>query len=383
VYLSNLILRSAESILRYQCEDGSFPAGHNGPYFDKETPVRNTAHWAITLCKAHNLSRDPRFQKRALLAQKYLLSEEARPYGAAFLCRRSRIKDCCNGLIGQAWAADALTILADCFGSTRALDVACEVLLHHEYAKKVHLWHTCDVSGESRAIDITFNHQLWFAAIAIKVGNRLKNSTLINRAGDFFQHINETMVLLEPGLIRHEIPSGIMLRFLSFPHKLRSYLFGSIRDVFWGHNGQKKENWRAKLTPIRQRSIEYLPFNLYGFALAYDESKDENWWTEPWLQKVLRAAFSYIEKGPYYQEPCATGYGWPYNPIGFEVAYALHVFQDLLGVDGSIEDLRPWVNRQIGNNWNPARGLVERNTDDPAVLSARLYEATRLPDMEL
>jgi len=381
--LSNLILKSARNIVSYQFEDGSLPSGHNGPYFDKETRVRNTAHWAITLCKAHNLSRDPRFQKHALLAQKYLLSEETRPRRASFACRRSRIKDCCNGLIGQAWVSEALTVLADYFGSTTALDVACEVLLHHEYDKKVHLWHTYDVNGQSKTIDRTFNHQLWFAAVAYMVGNRLRNSTLINRARDFFQHLNETMALLEPGLIHHEIPSRIRLRSLPFPSKLRPYIFGSISDIFFGLSGPQTENWRTKVTHIRQRSIEYLPFNLHGFALAYDESRDEDWWEDPWLQKVLRAAFGYIEKERYYQEPCATGYGWPYNPIGFEVAYALYVFQDLLGVDGSIENLRPWVKRQIGNNWDPARGLVERNTDDPAVLSARLYEATRLPDMEL
>ncbi len=381
--LNDLVLKSARSIISHQCEDGSFPSGHNGPYFDKETRVRNTAHWAITLCKAHSLSRDPRFQKHALLAQKYLLSKEARPRGAAFLCRRSRIKDRCNGLIGQAWISEALTVLADCFGNTRALDVASEVLLHHEYDNKVHLWHTYDVNGRSKAIDLTLNHQLWFAAIAYMVGNRLRNSTLINRAGDFFQHLDETMVLSEPGLIHHEISSTVRLRCLSLPSKLKYHVFRSISNVFFGHDGQETENRRAKLANIRQRSIEYLPFNLYGFALAYDESRDEDWWEDSWLQEVLRAAFGYIEKESYYREPCATGYGWPYNPIGFEVAYALHVFQDLLGVDGSIENLRPWVNRQLGNNWDPTGGLVGRNTNDPAVLSARLYEATRLPDMEL
>ncbi|GAG29574.1 unnamed protein product, partial [marine sediment metagenome] len=95
-------------------------------------------------------------------------------------------------------------MLGDCFGSTTPLDVASEVLLHHEYDNEIHLWHTYDVSGQSKAIDLTFNHQLWFAAVAYTVGNRLGNSTLINRAGDFFQHLTETMTLLDPGLIHHE-----------------------------------------------------------------------------------------------------------------------------------------------------------------------------------
>lgn len=47
--LWDLIAKSAKRGIKLQAEDGSMPAGHNGPHNDPETPVRNTAHWCITL----------------------------------------------------------------------------------------------------------------------------------------------------------------------------------------------------------------------------------------------------------------------------------------------------------------------------------------------
>ena len=40
---AELIVRTAEVGVALQAEDGSFPAGHNGPYRDPETPARTTA----------------------------------------------------------------------------------------------------------------------------------------------------------------------------------------------------------------------------------------------------------------------------------------------------------------------------------------------------
>ncbi len=54
--LSNIIQQSSKAALQIQSDDGSFPPGHNGPYHDQETPVRNTAHWLFTMLKACEIS---------------------------------------------------------------------------------------------------------------------------------------------------------------------------------------------------------------------------------------------------------------------------------------------------------------------------------------
>ena len=59
--LHEVIVSSASAALTLQRDDGSMPAGHNGPYYDPETPVRNTAHWLITFSRAYELSGAERF----------------------------------------------------------------------------------------------------------------------------------------------------------------------------------------------------------------------------------------------------------------------------------------------------------------------------------
>ncbi len=57
--LHALLLESARAALSRQRADGSLPPGHNGPYADRETPVRNTAHWLVSFCAGWRRSGDP------------------------------------------------------------------------------------------------------------------------------------------------------------------------------------------------------------------------------------------------------------------------------------------------------------------------------------
>ena len=61
IYVNDIILMSAESLLKKQNQDGSFSAGNNGPYFDKEFPNRNTAHILIILLQAYSISKRQKF----------------------------------------------------------------------------------------------------------------------------------------------------------------------------------------------------------------------------------------------------------------------------------------------------------------------------------
>ena len=59
--LYQLIEFSAAAAIALQAPDGAMPPGHNGPYHDPETPVRNTSHWLITFLKAHDISGRKQF----------------------------------------------------------------------------------------------------------------------------------------------------------------------------------------------------------------------------------------------------------------------------------------------------------------------------------
>ena len=53
------------SSIELQANDGHMPAGHNGPYRDPETPVRNTSHYLISFIRAWELTLDERFKAAA------------------------------------------------------------------------------------------------------------------------------------------------------------------------------------------------------------------------------------------------------------------------------------------------------------------------------
>ena len=114
---NDFLLHVADKALSWQRADGSFPPGHNGPYHDPETPVRNSGHWLIVFSRCYSLNGDTKYKDAIHRIAKYLTSKEARPEGFAFFHRKSPPKDRCNGLIGPAWTIESLveasTVLED------------------------------------------------------------------------------------------------------------------------------------------------------------------------------------------------------------------------------------------------------------------------------
>ena len=72
-------------------------------------------------------------------------------------------------------------------------------------------------------------------------------------------------------------------------------------------------------------------------------------------------------------------YGFPYNPPGFEVPYALSVLANL-GEDELVYMSSWWINEQFNRCYNPETKMMDRNTDDTVTHTARIYEITRLPN---
>ncbi|MCS6924225.1 MAG: hypothetical protein NZM10_07610, partial [Fimbriimonadales bacterium] len=124
----------------------------------------------------------------------------------------------------------------------------------------------------------------------------------------------------------------------------------------------------------RERSVGYHAFTLYGFALLKQRYPDHPFWQSPTLQRALRWAGSEAHKRALRGNPFAMGY----NPVGFEMPFVLSVFQpeaaDLLDAG------RWWLSEQVRRHYNPETRRFDRDTPDPATLTARAYEATRLPD---
>src|SRR3990170_1386849 len=200
--ISDVIIGSAGSLLRTQREDGSFAPGHNGPYYDEELPLRNTAHMLMLLLKAHELTGEKGYRDAALRAVEYITASERRPMGATFWVRKNPKKDFSNGLIGQAWAIESLAYAAEYLGDDRLKGIAEEVFMLHPFDEKMARWRIVNVDGSYGPADMTFNHQLWFAA----AGSFLSGNPLVKeRIQNFLDKLDLNLETYENGLIVHKL----------------------------------------------------------------------------------------------------------------------------------------------------------------------------------
>jgi hypothetical protein len=368
--LFDLIVKSAGKGLELQAKNGSMPPGHNGPWNDRDTPVRTTAHWAMTFFRAFEISGESRLREATIVACNYLLSKEARPHGYTFYCRKpERKKAMCNGLIGQAWAVEPLLVVGRALKHQPYMNAAEEVLALHPYCEKRHCWSNVEIDGTAFSND-TYNQQVWFAAMSLLAGE--KNLKLRSCALDFFKHLSDTIKFLDRGLIKHRYASV-----LTMTRKLRSTIGRQVRFFFAPRAAQRERNSLLEL------SNGYLTFLLYGIAMVEDYYP-HSVCSQLGNKQLIRDAVNYIQnRYPFY---CLgeNRYAWTYNPVGIEMAYVLQVFGAQLEMDHTFAAMpERWLRLQFQHYYDTDRGLMDRNAVDPIILAARLYEATRLRNYSL
>ena len=161
----NIIMYSAEFGSDYLKTNKIMAPGHNGPYQDQETPIRNNAHWAMIFIKAFELSKKEKYLVHSKNCIEYIKSKIT-PDNPVYICRHKKGKDKTNGLIGQAWAIQPLVEIQKFEIDKNAIDVSISVIKKHYFSSHKNLWKTCDENGNPTIFDNTFNHQLWFASVS-------------------------------------------------------------------------------------------------------------------------------------------------------------------------------------------------------------------------
>lgn len=353
--LSDIIVESSRAALSTQERDGSFPAGHNGPYRDPETPVRTTGHWAITLLHAFRLTQDDVFAEASHRAVGYLLSRAARPMDATFFCRMNPDKDMSNGLVGQAWTIEALAAVGKALVVPEALEVAREVFLLHPFDEQAGVWRGVNVDGSRAPFDLTFNHQLWFAA----AGSLLPSDPVCTERVTRFLDVAAGGLLRvnREGRIRHEFPSPWL----------------GQRTAIGLRATRRRVTVRGSAKAMAAKELGYQSFNLYALGLLRQRLAHHPLWGRP----AVGAALAYVNREQYERGLEDNVFAYPYNPSGFEVAYATEVFATLAWR----RDPAWWVEQQLRRSYDLRAKALTRGTTDPVTLAARLYEATRLSDV--
>jgi hypothetical protein len=376
--LSEWIVRIVEKVLPSQGKDGAFPPGHNGPYHDPDTPVRNTGHWLITLAKCHELTGETKFERAASAAAEYLRSETARPGGYAFHHRSKEKKDRCNGLIGQAWTFEALAAATELTGDERYARLGEEVFFQHPFREAYGLWSRLDTDGKILPMDITYNHQLWFAACAVLLqGERQEEIASVARA--FLDGSPRNLTILDDGLLYHHIPwlvkeaPDVDRNFLS---RCRLRLKRPVKAVLsWTGLRPLRPDERMVGDYVEEelyRSVGYQCFNMYAFAILKKILPDHPLWETGSFKKSV----DYMLKEEYKTGLDENDYGYSYNPPGFEVPVSLEGLKEM--GEALVGESRWWVNEQFRRCFNRETGLMDRNTEDAVTNTARLYEVTRL-----
>lgn len=350
--LKNSLIGCAENSLKMQHSDGSFPSGHNGPYFDSETSVRNTAHFLFLYSALYKKTADSRYKSAAETAVAFLKSTTARPFDKTFHCRDKKGKDKCNGLVGQAWVIEALVEAYEAFGREDCYQLAEQTFLLHPWNEHVSIWNRVEIDGVVLSVDRTFNHQLWFAMSAALLK---KTPVAIQRTKRFLADIVSYIDLYDDGVIFHNSQLG---RLANYRHLGARLFLGQLKANLLKSRVKKQ---------LYSKSVGYHGFNLYALAVLKNELPNESVWQTEMIRRIMSAC----EVPLVLQTLEHSEFGYFYNTAGLEIAYACEMLL------GSADKAQVWLNRQFDLTWDNSRSGFTRNTVDTNTALARAYIAMR------
>lgn len=330
-------------------------AGHNGPYYDKETPARNVAHWILILSRAYKETNNKKYKNNITELAEYLYSQSyLRPYGSVYLCRLKPGKDLCNGLIGNAWVFEGLVYASKILGDAKYSRLAESIALKYKYDFEKSLFYTQEIDGVSSDFDYTFNHQLWFVMSLILINQQTGNKVLQAYCEDFFKNIERNLRIHNNGLIIHGMNHQLSIR-----HKIKRFL----KKIFLKQFSISKDN-------SKEKEVGYHAFNTYAFSVIKESGFETNFWSSLKFKKILQ----YLSSSDYQKNIVNNKYGYTYNPPGYEVMYTKEVFR-LIKSDFDNELLYAQINKYLISD-----NLLEEAVKDVNTQVARFYEASRLKE---
>ncbi len=295
---NDIILQNADYVMTNEPLQG-----HNGPYNDLETKVRIYSHWSILLIKAFSISGDRKYRDRAIGFINYLFTKKARPYEFTFYNRNSNTKDKCNGLIGQAWAIEALMYANEVLNDLNYIKLAEHIFLLHSFNKALGFWRKREIDGTKLWFDMTFNHQLWFAMAGSLIGNDVI-SRQINR---FMERLNRNLQVYDNGLIRHFVYAGISTPIYLVKNKILNTNISKIN--------------------LYEKEVGYHAFNCYALSLLKGKYPNHKFWNSRKLKKVL----DFTLRDEHLLISNKSKYGFSYNPSGIETAFLINSHNNYRG----------------------------------------------------
>jgi hypothetical protein len=333
----------------------SFPTGHNGVHNDEHTPARLLGHGIMILSKCYYITHEQKYLKKVRELADFLLTFR---FGFAFHHILTKKKDPSNGLIGQAWTIEALAEASTVLNDDRYRNVALDLYFQHKFDSEDGLWYILDVSGRHYPKDATFNHQLWFAACA----SCLNEQKIDKDICIFLDKIDMNLTQFNNGLIHHSV---IHLH-KNFKHRLGGILKHLLNGSFFYRFLRKP---KISSEDFYSMCVGYHAFNIYAFAILKNNFPDRSLWRSKGFSNVL----SYLNSSDFLEQIYKSGYGFPYNPPGFEVLFSNQVFNF---VDDTL--ISRLIKSQFDLHFDLNRFSFSRNNSDSDTLNFRIYELCRV-----
>jgi hypothetical protein len=342
--------------------------GVNGPYNDLERPIRNLGHWLIIFSFCYRWTGESCWRHQVNRIGNLILDDIINRPKGNFYHRDKMGKDRCNGLIGPAWTIEALTSCYSVLKEEVFLQCASDVFLRHPWNEAEGLWNCLDIDGSTLPIDLTFNHQLWFAYSGARVIEHKQEAEIANRVKEFLNNIESNLLVLENGLIWHllkyankKVPSNEILSFIQLiKRKIRYYYYLPRR-----------------YRNLKLKSIGYQSFNLLAFGPLRKVFPDH----EFWQSEIFFKSVNFIVSKYYKKKIIDNIYSFSYNGPGFEIPSILCSFSDVYNDIGNIDnEVKYWLDLQFSRTFDESEFMFSKNNPDPPTLTSRIYELLQFSD---
>jgi len=262
--------------------------------------------------------------------------------------------------MAQAWVIEALAIAGMKLEGPKYFELARNDFMLHPFDHKIGLWRRVNVDGSYNSFDITFNHQLWFAAAGSLLINSSKDPISLMIIKFLDRSLESHLSIAHSGRIIHTVnntrPSSKRNKFIELIFSLRS-----------------SNNSRDQMA---DKEIGYHAFNMYAFSMLKKYMPEH----PLWQSNKFRLTLEFMNKAEFINGLENNQFGYFYNVSGIEAAYTIQEFRSALSFSKPEEW---WVSQQLHRCYDTGKKMMNRSTEDKETLSARLYEATRLEDMEV
>lgn len=348
-------------------------SGNNGPYYNRETNVRNLAHWCVVFAEFFKYTGEDRFKDIVVILADAIMDSPHHNGLGVYKCRDTSGPDEVNGVIGPAWIIEGLIYAARVTGDDRYYARASLLFNVVPFNEKLGLWFRRNTKNEILGIDVTFNHQLWFAAAGAMINSYREDKDIACRLARFIERLPQNMKVRGNGRAGHftsNDQNGIISYFGRIYRDCRS-------DILE----------KAGLPSMAYKEEGYNSFCAYGFVILKENMKEKiSFFETPKFKKYL----SYTASVPYLKglekadrkldgtrvksklDPEYNLFAYGYNSPAFELGRVYDAFS--LWTDELRKEYEKVCENQIKFTYDAEKNIFSKGTDDPVTLTARIYE---------